>query len=50
MGDMIETTGAFNSSFIMLIAALVLAAITALTISGKPKEEPVNLEPTIDVK
>ncbi|MDQ6600785.1 MFS transporter [Bacillus salipaludis] len=50
MGYMIEKTGTFHSSFIMMIAALVLAAITALTISGKPKEEPVNLELTIDAK
>jgi sugar phosphate permease len=44
MGYMIETSGSFNTSFIMMIAALVIAAVTALTIGGKPKEEPVNLE------
>jgi nitrate/nitrite transporter NarK len=43
MGYMIETSGSFNSSFIMMIAALVIAAVTALTIGGKPKEEPINL-------
>ncbi|MCM3650393.1 MFS transporter [Metabacillus litoralis] len=48
MGYMIETSGSFNSSFIMMIVALVIAAAIALSISGKPKEEPVNLEMKLD--
>lgn len=48
MGYMIETSGSFNSSFIMMITALVVAAAIALTITGKPKEEEVNLEPSLE--
>ena len=43
MGYMIDTSGSYNSSFILMIVALVIAAIIAFTISGKPKEQPVNL-------
>lgn len=43
MGYMIDTSGSYNSSFILMIVALVIAAIIAFTISGKPKEESVNL-------
>lgn len=47
MGYMIDSTGSFNSSFIMMIVALVIAAAIAFTISGKSKEEPVNLAPKL---
>lgn len=44
MGYLIESSGSFNTSFIMMITALVIAAGTALTIGGNSKEEPINLE------
>lgn len=42
MGYMIQTSGSFNSSFIMMILALLVAALIALTIR-KPNEETVTL-------
>ena len=37
MGYMIDVSGSYESSFMMMVAALVIAAIIALTIKGKPK-------------
>ncbi|KAB2338569.1 MFS transporter [Cytobacillus depressus] len=49
MGYMIQTSGSFDTSFIMMIVALVIAALIALTIGGKSKEEDaVNLEPKLE--
>jgi sugar phosphate permease len=49
MGYMIDTSGSYNSSFILMIVALVIAAIIAFSISGKPKEEVVNLSAKLEV-
>lgn len=43
MGYLIDTSGSFNSSFILMIVALAAAAVIAFTISGKQKEEQINV-------
>ncbi len=44
MGYMIQTSGSFDTSFIMMIVALVVAAIIALTINEKPKDHTANVK------
>ena len=44
MGYMIDMSGSFESSFMMMVTALIIAAVIALTIKGKRKEEPVSLD------
>ncbi|WP_121614428.1 MFS transporter [Mesobacillus foraminis] len=49
MGYMIETSGSYNSSFIMMIIALAIASLVAITIKGKPKDETIKLSPELEV-
>lgn len=44
MGYMIQTSGSFDTSFIMMILALVVAAVIALTINEKPKDNQVEMK------